>query len=97
MWCVVNRWRSIVANTLSNGFGSVSGQGGAKTLRERAAAFYAVIAHASESGIEDAIARFGGALSEADKLTLRSLKPDEVETLSGLQRKSFRAGSCSGE
>ncbi|HWN67444.1 MAG TPA: hypothetical protein VNM90_07370 [Haliangium sp.] len=65
-------------------------------MRERAAAFYAVIAHADESGVEEAIARFGGALSEADKATLRSLKPDELQTLSGLQRKSFRAGSCGG-
>ena len=55
-----------------------------------------MIAHASESGIEDAITRFGAALSEADKVTLRSLKPDEVETLSGLQRKSFRSGSGGG-
>jgi hypothetical protein len=85
-----------VANTLSNGFGSVSGQGGAKTVRERAAAFYAVIAHAGEAGIEDALARFGGGLGEADKATLRSLKPDELHALSGLKRKPFRPGSGSG-
>lgn len=84
-----------MANTLSNIVSSGYGQG-AKTLRQRAAAFYAVIAHAREAGIEDAIQRFGEALSEADKATLRSLRADEVETLSDLQRKALRAGSCSG-
>jgi hypothetical protein len=83
-----------VADTLSNLLSSVSGPGGASTAGGRSAAFGAVIAHAAEAGIEDAIRRFGGALSEADKATLRSLQPEELATLSRLQGKALRAASC---
>jgi hypothetical protein len=58
--------------------------------------FGAVIAHAAEAGIEDAIRRFGGALSESDKATLRSLQPEELATLSLFQGQALRAASCGG-
>lgn len=83
-----------MADTLSNLL-SMSGPGGPRTARGRSAAFGAVIAHADEAGMEEAIQRFGGSLSEADKATLRALRPEELATLSRLQHEALRA-SCGG-
>lgn len=83
-----------MADRLSNILSSVSGAGGA---RARSAVFGAIIAHAGESGVEEAIARFGAGLSEADKATLRALAPEELETLSQLQGKTLRPASCRGQ
>jgi hypothetical protein len=85
-----------VADTLSNLLSSVSGSGGVRSARGRSAAFGAVIAHAACAGIEEAIHRFGGSLSEADKATLRALGPEELATLSRLQCDALRAAACSG-
>lgn len=76
-----------MADVLSTILGRVSGLGGAGTARERSLALEAVLRHASEVGIEEALARFGRPLSELDKATLRSLTPEELETLSDIRCK----------
>lgn len=84
-----------MADTLSDLLSSVSGADRA-TARGRSAAFGAVIAHAVEVGLEEAIRRFGGELSEADQGTLRALQPDELATLSRLQGQALRAVAYGG-
>lgn len=83
-----------MADTLSKLLSSVPGTVGGRAARGRSAVFGAVVAHAAEAGIEDAIHRFGGALSEADKATLRSLRPEELATLSLFQGQALRVASC---
>ena len=76
-----------MADVLSTILSRVSGLGGAGTARERSMALEAVLRHAAEVGIEEALARFGKPLSETDKKTLRSLTPAELETLAEIRCK----------
>lgn len=76
-----------MADVLSTILGRVSGLGAAGTAFERSMALEAVLRHASEVGMEAALARFGRPLSESDKITLRSLTREELETLSDIRCK----------
>lgn len=76
-----------MVDVLSTILGRVSGRGGTGTARERSVALEAVLRHAGEVGIEEALARFGKPLSESDKATLRSLTRAELETLSDIRDK----------
>jgi hypothetical protein len=62
--------------------------------QERAQALDAVLAQAPDIGVDEALARFGQALSAIDQELVRSLTPEEVAALRSVESKlGLRRGS----
>ncbi|MBW4546056.1 MAG: hypothetical protein KME25_16645 [Symplocastrum torsivum CPER-KK1] len=62
----------------------------AKALQEqqaRAVALEAVLNNAADIGIEDALSRFGSALTDTEKEILRTLTPEELASLKSILSK----------
>jgi hypothetical protein len=55
--------------------------------QERARALDAVLAQAPDIGVEDALARFGQALSQTEQELVRSLTPEELKSLRSVEHK----------
>jgi hypothetical protein len=59
----------------------------AEKEQERARALEAVLAQAPDIGVDEALTRFGRALSPIDQELVRSLTPDELASLRSIKSK----------
>ncbi|GAA2273524.1 hypothetical protein GCM10010368_48700 [Streptomyces roseiscleroticus] len=59
----------------------------ARVERERALAMEAVLTNAAELGVETAVQRFGGALTQTERQLLITLTPDELTAFNATRQK----------
>jgi uncharacterized protein YaaR (DUF327 family) len=55
--------------------------------QERAVALEAILNNAADIGIEDALTRFGSALTDTEKELLKTLTPEELASLKSIMSK----------
>lgn len=67
--------------------------GESRIIRERSMALEAVLTHAGNVGIDKAIEKFGGPLTNTEKELVKSLKPEEFKALEEIRRKLGHLGS----
>jgi hypothetical protein len=72
----------MTATTDTISLGSIAGRSNA-----RSSALDEIFRWAKTHGIEDAVSRFGGPLSDAERMILRTLRIEEIDALISLQDK----------
>jgi hypothetical protein len=72
----------MTAPTDNLSLGSIAGRSNA-----RSSVLDEIFRWAKTHGIEEAVSRFGGPLSDTEKMTLRTLRPEEIDALISLQDK----------